>query len=201
MIVKIFVSPSTQEVIDLYQKDADERIVAVEKGAYMLAKNKITMDHAIGDFDSVSDAEVKQIKKYANEFSVHPIEKDKTDTELALDVAFEYNPDKIIIYGGIGTRFDHSYANMLLLKKADITHISHLHKMYVLKPGDYQIDNDYEYISFFALEDVQNLSLEAFYYPLKTDLLARYDSLCISNQGSGKVSFDKGLLLVVHAND
>lgn len=201
MIVKIFVSPSTQEVIDLYQKDTNEVIIAVEKGAYMLAKNKMRMDQAIGDFDSVTEEEQTLIKDYADEVHVHPVEKDKTDTELALDVALAYNPESIIIYGGIGTRFDHSYANMLLLTKANITHISDLHKMYVLHPGKHQIENGYEYISFFALEDVHDLVLKEFYYPLKTNLLSRYDPLCISNQGSGIVSFNKGLLLVVEAND
>lgn len=201
MIVKIFVSPSSQGLIDMYQSEVGEVIIGVEKGAYMLAKNRIAMDRAVGDFDSVNETEKQLIAKYAEAVQIHEVKKDETDTALALDMALNYRPDKIIIYGGIGTRFDHTYANMLLLKKGNIIQVDEFHKMYVLSPGTYEIENTYEYISFFAIEDVKNLHLKDFYYPLKKDLLTRFDPLCISNQGSGTVSFEDGLLLVVHAND
>lgn len=201
MIVKIFVSPSNQAIIDLYHSEDGEVIIGVEQGAYMLAKNRIAMDRAVGDFDSVTKDEKVLIAKYAQAVQIHEIEKDETDTELALDVALNFQPEKVIIYGGIGTRFDHSYANMLLLKKGNITLIDQFHKMYLLSPGTYDIENEYEYISFFAIEDVKDLVLKDFYYPLQKNLLTRFDPLCISNQGSGTVSFKDGLLLVVHAND
>lgn len=201
MIVKIFVSPSSQRLIDMYHPEDGEIIIGVEKGAFMLAKNRIAMDRAVGDFDSVSEAEKQLIAKYAEAVQIHEVKKDDTDTALALDMALNYQPDKIIIYGGIGTRFDHSYANMLLLKKGNIIQVDEFHKMYVLGPGTYEIENEHEYISFFAIEDVKNLHLKDFYYPLKKDLLTRFDPLCISNQGSGTISFEDGLLLVIHAND
>jgi len=201
MIVKIFVSPSSQALIDLYHQDEGEVLIGVEQGAYMLAKNRIAMDRAVGDFDSINEAEKKHIAKYAEAVALHEVEKDETDTELAVDMALSYMPEKILIYGGIGTRFDHAYANMMLLKKGPIEQIDLNHRMYVLKPGTYDIKNTFSYISFFALEEVKNLKLEGFYYPLETDRLERFDPLCISNQGSGQVSFEEGLLLVVHTND
>ena len=201
MIVKIFISPSNQSLIDLYQSETNEVIIGVEKGAYMLAKNRIAMDRAVGDFDSVTKEEKELIAKYAEAVALYPEEKDKTDTELAVDMALSYNPEKIIIYGGIGARIDHTYANMLLLKKGNIVQIDESHKVYVLHPGKYSIENHYKYISFFALEDVKKIALTGFNYPLEKELLNTFDPLCISNQGSGTVSFEKGLLLVIEAND
>lgn len=201
MIVKIFISPSSQELIDLYHEEKDEVIIGVERGAYMLAKNRIAMDRAVGDFDSVSEEEKKTISKYAEAVALYEVEKDETDTELAVDMALSYRPEKILIYGGFGSRFDHSYANMMLLRKGPIEQIDLHHRMYVLNPGSYEIENTFSYISFFALKDVRNLSLEGFYYPLEKQVLEKFDPLCISNQGSGRVSFDEGLLLVIHAND
>jgi len=201
MIVKIFTSPSSQELIDLYQEEANEFLIGVEEGAYMLAKNRIAMDRAVGDFDSVSPAQKKTIAKYAQAVALHEEEKDETDTELAIEMALNLHADKILIYGGLGKRFDHAYANMFLLKKGPITLIDLNHKMYVLSPGEHKIENKYSYISFFAIEDVKNLNLKNFYYPLKGKDLSRFDPLCISNKGSGTVSFDRGLLLVIHAND
>jgi thiamine pyrophosphokinase len=201
MIVKIFISPSSQYLIDLYQAETNEVIIGVEKGAYMLAKNRIAMDRAVGDFDSVTTEEKELIAKYTEAVALYPEEKDKTDTELAVDMALSYNPEKIVIYGGIGSRVDHTYANMLLLKKGNITQIDESHKIYVLQPGKHSIENDFQYISFFALEDVKDLVLTDFYYPLKKEVLNKFDPLCISNQGSGTVSFNEGLLLVIEAND
>jgi thiamine pyrophosphokinase len=87
MIVKIFISPSSQGLIDLYQSETNEIIIGVEKGAYMLAKNRIAMDRAVGDFDSVTQEEKELIAKYAETVALYPEEKDKTDTELAVDMA------------------------------------------------------------------------------------------------------------------
>ena len=44
-----------------------------------------------------------------------PTHKDETDMELGLDFAVELGADDIVIFGGIGSRFDHTLANAHLL--------------------------------------------------------------------------------------
>jgi len=96
---------------------------------------------------------------------------------------------------------DHSYANIQLLRQGNITLITNHEKIYLLSPGKHAIQNNHSYISFFAIEDVINLSLTGFKYELQNVELPVGDPLCISNQKEGVVAFDLGLLLVIHQNE
>ena len=73
--------------------------------------------------------------------------------------------------------------------------------MFVLRPGSYEIEPKRKYISFFALEDVKQLDLIGFKFQQRKYDLDRDDPLCVSNEGSGIVSFTKGLLLVVEQDE
>jgi thiamine pyrophosphokinase len=72
-------------------------------------KRRVTV---IGDFDSV----------YIDEFDTasfniidYPVNKDETDTLLAVQYAVKHNCDNIVIFGALGRRFDHSMANIQTL--------------------------------------------------------------------------------------
>jgi thiamine pyrophosphokinase len=73
--------------------------------------------------------------------------------------------------------------------------------MYILNKGTYHIDNFKNYISFFAIEDVYGLQLKGFKYSLDNYFLSTSDSLSVSNEGSGDVTFNKGKLLVIMSKD
>ena len=70
-----------------------------------------------------------------------------------------------------------------------------------LFPSNIEIENEFKYISFFAIEDVSNFTLKGFKYELKDIQLSTEDPLCISNENEGRLSFKEGLLLVVHQNE
>ena len=201
MICHVFTGPTDYTISTYYKIKENELVIGVDQGAYYLAKNQFKMDLAIGDFDSVSTEEFNLIKQYAKTIRTFAVKKDYTDTRLAIDEAFVLGYDTIKLYGGVGKRFDHSYANMQLLRLGNIEIINDSTKMYVLHPGKHYIQNEFPYISFFALETVYHLQLQGFLYELKKDKLTTDDSLCISNQGSGTVTFHEGLLLVIEQRD
>jgi thiamine pyrophosphokinase len=161
----------------------------------------IDIDYAIGDFDSVTSDEFAMIQKKAQHTLAYEVRKDYTDTYLAVKEALKHSPNEIVIYGGLGNRIDHTLANIDLLQLGRISIHTNDSLMYVLNPGEYDIENGFTYISFFALEDVKNLTLDGFSYPLKEYDLNRFDPLCVSNKGEGNVSFTEGTLLVVHQNE
>lgn len=201
MIIKIFTGPNNYDISSLYNKDKDEFIIGVDIGAYLLASNHIKMDLSIGDFDSVTEIEYQFIKDHSKEVKKFKEKKDYTDTYLALQYALMMDYDEIVIYGGTGGRFDHEFANVNLLKLGKISIVSNNIMMYMLDPGTYEIENKFKYISFFAIEDVSELTLKGFKYELNSIELTTEDPLCISNEQEGSVSFKEGLLLVVHQNE
>jgi thiamine pyrophosphokinase len=197
----IVTGPYDKGLIQLIDITKYDYIIGADSDALILSENKISFDLAVGDFDSVSSKEFDSIQTYAKE--VHKVSsiKDITDTHLAVQMSLEKGADEVVIYGGLGKRIDHTLANITLLNLGPITIKNSSAKLYCLNPGTHSIHNSFNYISFFALEEVSELSLSGFKYPLDTDLLKVNNSLCISNEGEGKVSFKKGKLLVIHQNE
>lgn len=201
MVVKIFTGPFNYDIEVLYTKEDNEYLIGVDRGAIIALEARIDIDLAIGDFDSVTAKQLQLLEKQTKKVEKFESEKDYTDTFLALKKAFELNPDEIVIYGGLGGRIDHSIANMNLLKLGRISLVDENTKMYMIDPGTYEIENEYKYISFFAIEDVFNLTLTGFKYEIDNTFLDVDNPLCISNEGSGRVLFKEGLILVIHQNE
>lgn len=197
MIIKIFTGPANYNIKKLYKQTDNEYIIGVDNGSIMLLNENIDMNMAIGDFDSITDSEKNRLKDNVSNIIEFKSEKDYTDTYLAVKEALKLNPDGIIIYGGLGKRIDHTYANIGLLKLGNITICNDTTSMYILDPGFYEIQNDYDYISFFAIEEVEGLNIKNFKYEMTDYLLEVDDPLCVSNSGSGSVSFKSGSLLVI----
>jgi len=201
MIVKIFASPTNYSIDTLYKPEKNEYLIGLEKGAVYALKKGLKLDLALGDFDSVTKEEKSYIKAHAKLFKEHAIRKDKTDSDLAISEALALNPSRIILYGGIGSRMDHTYGNIMFLKRGNITMLNDSVKMFVLNSGTYGITHSHDYISFFAVEDVKGLTLKGFSFELNEYDLKINDPLCISNQGQGVVSFERGKLLVIQSDD
>jgi thiamine pyrophosphokinase len=201
MIIKIFTGPLNYSVNKVYKQDDDEFIIGVDSGCMHLLKSNIIPDLGIGDFDSVSETEYKTIVSKIKNLKTYDRVKDYTDTYLAVKEALKFKYKEIIIYGGIGNRIDHTFANINLLKLGNISLVDETTEMYMLDPGIYTIDNEFKYISFFAIEDVKGLTLKDFKYELEDIDLDTFDPLCISNEGSGTLEFKEGLMLVINQNE
>ena len=201
MIVKIFAGPKNYDFEKVYTQDHEEFIVGVDQGALFLMEHNHPIDLAIGDFDSVTDEQFDAIEKYAKETKKYRKRKDYTDLYLALEEILEMEYHKIVIYGAMGGRFDHSFANLSLLRLGSISIVTEDVIMYALHPGTHRIKNKHKYISFFALEDIEHLTLTGFLFEKKDFELFIDDPLCISNEKEGTVSFTEGLLLVIHQNE
>jgi thiamine pyrophosphokinase len=200
--IKIFTGPNTYDFNRLYIEEADEFIVGVDSGLAYLVENSLRIDLAIGDFDSLSPELLEKVM--VSSAKVIRLGKAKSMTDLAFAIDYLYNSmdyDKVEVYGGLGGRIDHLQANINLLKRYDLSFRDDNHHIYVLVKGRHKIDNFHTYISFFALEDCFNLSLEGFKYELNNYFLSTSDSLCVSNNGSGTVSFSKGRLMVIESKD
>ncbi len=201
MKAKIFAAPINYTLERHYQKEEGELLIGVDKGAFHALEKGLRLDVAVGDFDSVTNSEFDHIKKNTPVVKVFAEAKAKTDTDIAIEEAFDRGAKKVTVYGGIGRRLDHTYGNILFLRRGDVTFVTDNQLMRMLRPGEHKILHDYDFVSFFAVEKVHGLDLEGFAYELKDYDLAVEDPLCISNEGEGVVRFREGRLLVIAAND
>lgn len=87
---------------------SDDFIIAADKGIEILTQKGISPHITVGDFDSSSVIPTKNVIKL-------PVEKDVTDTHAAVDIALENGCREIHIYGGMGGRIDHTFANYSLI--------------------------------------------------------------------------------------
>src|SRR5690606_38330199 len=141
-------------------------------------------------------------------------EKDETDMELAINLAYRLNPESIRIFGATGGRLDHLMANISLLYKAlewdrdiPITIIDKQNIAFMKKPGSYTLEQlpQMKYISFIPIsKEVEGLTLNGFKYPLQNRHIFFGSTLCISNElilNHGTYSFSSGILLVIRSRD
>lgn len=185
--------------------------IGADRGAYYLAEQGIKMETALGDFDSVSKEEWMSIHQQARFIDQHPVMKDKTDLEIAVDMALEKAAEEIYFFGVTGGRMDHALMNIQLLypllqkeKRAVIVDKGNTIEMF--KPGTYSVNaEEHAYISFLAFSnEVAGLTLNGFVYPLENEMVHWGSSLCISNklsQKKGTFSFRKGILILVKSCD
>ena len=87
----------------------EDLVIAADAGFRYLERQKISADHIIGDFDSLS-----YIPRTPNVIVLNP-EKDVTDMSAAVSIGIEKGYDLFHLYGGTGGRIDHTIANLQLL--------------------------------------------------------------------------------------
>jgi thiamine pyrophosphokinase len=180
-------------------------LIGVDRGAFILAKNNLFMKLAIGDFDSVNLDELELVKHFTEEVIQLNPDKDETDTLSALLKVIDLGYDEIILYGGLSKRLDHTLANILLLINNDkIKYLQDENTLVsVFEKGEYIINNNYKYVSFFAISETL-LSLNGFKYDLDKYLLKKADIIGISNEiisNCAKLFILNGKLLAVQVNE
>ena len=186
-------------------------IIAVDKGLETLDILNINPNYVVGDFDSIDKTILRKYENTQIEIIKLNPEKDLTDTHSAINLAIGLKSKKIIIIGAIGTRLDHTIANIHILKLAidkginikiinetnEITLINNSIKIYK--------DQNYKYISLIPLTTtVENITLKGFKYPLTKRTLYIGDSLGISNeqlQQEGEIQLENGELTLIRSKD
>ncbi|USG65500.1 thiamine diphosphokinase [Brevibacillus ruminantium] len=195
----------------LEEIEKEDVLVGVDRGALFLIQNGRQPHLAIGDFDSVTAAEREVIRQNSGEMrSCDPVMKDLTDTEMGLRWALDQQPAEIVLAGALGSRFDHSLANVHLLRKALVAGVPCRivdEKNQVLLV-DQQVTlhrKRFAHVSLLPLtEQVSGITLTGFQYPLDKATLRIGDTLGISNvllADTGTVTVADGYLLVIQSMD
>lgn len=197
---------------EVMKKGEFNNVIACDKGLEVLYKCNIKPNYIIGDFDSINKNILKNYKKDNNVkiMSLNP-EKDYTDTHMALKLAIDLNSNEITIVGAIGTRLDHTLANINILKEAldnEITckiinennYISLINKTTIIEK-----DNRYKYVSLIPITTTATgITLQGFKYSLHNATMKIGESIGVSNEQIeqlAKISIKEGTLILLKTND
>lgn len=193
-------------------KNKFNNIIASDKGLEMLDKCNIKPNYIIGDFDSLNE---KVLNKYIDDETVKIIklnpEKDYTDTHMALKLAIELKSTDITIIGAIGSRLDHTLANINILKEAlekkvacrilnENNNITLIDKNTTIKK-----EEEYPYISLIPLTTkVTGVTLNGFKYPLDNATMKIGKSIGVSNEqieDNATIKLEEGILIIIKSKD
>ncbi|MGO2082275.1 thiamine diphosphokinase [Vagococcus sp.] len=188
--------------------------IGVDRGCYYGLSAKLPLTYAVGDFDSVSASEWEFISERIKDAEKYLPEKDKTDTQLGLELAIERYPEaqEYLLIGVTGGRLDHFLANLWLPFQEEIQ--SNLEKIVLqdcqntityFKKGEYTIkkEKDKKYLAFVCLTPVTGLTLYDAKYHLD-DVKNELPVSWASNEFIGETSrfsFDTGYMCVIQSKD
>lgn len=195
----IFNAGDFTELIEPIQET--DLVLAADGGLKHVQSLGLSPHAVLGDFDSLG-----YIPPNA---TVFPVEKDDTDSMLAVRHGLELGFDRFLLYGSLdGPRLDHTVANFQTLqfladRNARGYLIGKTQIVTVIKNGSVRFPADAQgIVSVFCIgADAQGVTLENLKYPMKDGMLSTGFPLGVSNHFIGKeatISVKNGSLLLIY---
>ena len=193
-----------------------EHIIAVDGGLESAMKMNLVPGYIVGDFDTVSKDILDSYRTNPNiVFRQFQPEKDFTDTQSAINLAVELGTLSITIFGGIGTRMDHSLANIQLLQmpleqgiEAVIINSHNRIRLLGVKRKEIELKkSEYKYVSIIPMSQcITGLTLTGMKYPLRNYemYIDQTISLGVSNEiieEPAAVKLKSGKIILIESRD
>ncbi|MBO5059693.1 MAG: thiamine diphosphokinase [Clostridia bacterium] len=189
------------EYINKYIEDGDF-IICADSGYDRAKSCGISPDIVIGDMDSVESRDLPENK------IVYPARKDFTDSELVVHYALEHGFSDVLLFGMIGTRMDHTLANISLLeqlKGINAVIIDEYNEIYFAESEMTICGNIGDTISIIPFGgDAVGVTTSGLDYPLSGGVIKSGTSLGVSNMMTAEscsIKIDKGTAFVIRSRD
>ncbi|CAB4372851.1 unannotated protein [freshwater metagenome] len=186
----------------------DVIVITADSGAVYARAAGLSIDIAVGDFDSIPPLLLEELESAGVRVERHPVAKDATDLELAIEVAIREGADVVTVVGGHGGRVDQSFANAFVIASPAYKYIS-MHAIldsalvsvvhggggvtFLGAPGDV--------VTLLPLHgDAIGVRTEGLEYPLRGETLTAGTTRGVSNillDREATVSLESGTVLVV----
>jgi len=181
-------------------------IIAADGGAAHLRALGVLPHRVVGDLDSM-DAETQSWLEGAGvPIERHPVDKDATDLELALEGARALE-GPVRVLGAWGSRLDQTVASLLLLAHPrwagrDVRFIDGQREAFIVRGEGWIEGAPGDRVSLIPLAgDAEGVTLEGLFYPLHEGRLPFASTLGVSNRlvaPRARVRVRHGVLLVIH---
>ncbi len=187
-----------------FKTTENDLIIAADSGLKSVNKFNITPDFIIGDFDSLG------YEPQSYNVITYPVEKDDTDTLLAIKYAMEKGYRNFRILGCVGGRLDHTFANIqaasyIVENGGSVVFYGNDENFTVIKNTRFDFnETNCGNISVFALEPSKNVNIKGLFYEITNGELTPNFPLGVSNKFINKnafVSVGDGKLLIIWKNN
>jgi len=182
------------------------RVFAADGGVAHALALGLRVEAVIGDLDSAAQADLDEAAAAGARIDRHPVAKDATDLELALEEAVALDPQRIVVLAEAGGRLDHLLSLLLLFGSARfaeprldaqvgraLVHVIRDERSLAGEPG--------ELVSLLPLHGpARGVRTEGLVYPLADETLEPGSSRGVSNVfavAEARVSLASGVLLAV----
>jgi thiamine pyrophosphokinase len=184
----------------------EDVLIAADGGTQHCKTLGLTPSLIVGDFDSVEAEELAIYQAKGVGTIQHPSYKDETDLELAIALAVERGLDELYIIGALGSRWDMTISNLLLLalpqfSRVNIHVVDGRQDIFLLHGGgNIELDGTPgTTISLIPLGgDARGISTHGLEYPLRNETLHFGSSRGVSNvfvEGHIQIELGQGILL------
>ena len=185
-------------------------VIAADAGLTRLAPLGLAPDLIVGDFDSLHRIPTGK----EGQIVVHPIEKDDTDTLLAVKEGLSRGYNDFVIAGGLGGRLDHTLANLQTLVWLATSPPKGKNHGYLI--GEGQIiallsDERVHFhaghrgiLSLFCIGDHATVSIDGLKYPLDRYPMTPAFPIGVSNEFTGReseITVEDGLVWMILDGD
>jgi len=184
-------------------------VIAADSGLDVARRLGVAPHLVVGDFDSADPASVAAAAADGTTLERHPVAKDATDLELALEAALRLGRSPVLVLGGAGwDRLDHLLANVLLVSSP---RYAPLHLRWWVKGTEVVPVHDHldiegrpgDLVTLLAVSGpATGVTTSGLRWPLRAETLAPGSTRGVSNEmdaSRATVSVVQGVVLTLHA--
>ncbi len=184
---------------------AAELVVAADGGAGFLLEHGILPDVVVGDFDSLPEVAVERLEAAGVELVRHPVRKDRTDGEMAVDEALRRGAVELVLAGALGA-LDHTLGHLAILRRLAARGVAarlaapRLTVRVLVAPAEARLDAPTgTRVSIVPLQGDALVTLEAFDYPLRRGVLQQDACLGLGNavEAAARILVHEGVAAVL----
>ncbi len=195
---------------DLFKEGPYDFVICADRGMSHAMKLGIEPNLIVGDFDSGNEEDLLYYRNRQIPIETFNPHKDETDTELAIKRAVMQGATSITVYGGVGTRLDHSLGNVQLLypllKKGIKARLMNPYNVVQLMEHHIELSGKAEdIVSLIPFAgNVKGITTQNLGYPLNKGTLEIGSSLGVSNymlKDKAEIWVEEGILIVIQSRD
>ena len=180
--------------------------IAADAGLLLCERLGVRPDVVLGDFDSMD------VRQAPADCIRVPVEKDDTDTQLAVRLALERGATDITLIAGLSGRVDHTLSTLAILEELEQKKVRAIltdghNRVRFLRAGSLLIARDarFRYLSLIVATDrARGVTVEGCKYPLRNALLRRRNQYAISNEIVGAaalIAVRRGAVYVIESGE